>query len=261
MVPIKSKQATSDWDTFCRLYERTLKSICNQSDDDFNVLVVCHEIPEIAFESNKLRYLKVDFDPPSIHDNNEKENLHQKRIDKAKKLKEGAQFCIEHYSSEYVMTVDSDDFISNRIAAFINEFIKKNNSKLPGWYIKKGYLYFENRNLLVKTFKFSYLCGSSIIVKPELIKYFIDFDTEIIFDHQKMILDNCIYLPEFPLVGGIYSMLNGDNIRMDIAQVKRTNNHKDWASKAGLYRLYKKIQNYRPAFITKKLRKEYNFYN
>ena len=261
IIPIKSKQVSTDWPYFCKLYERTLKSIFNQTNENFNVLAVCHEIPEIEFKHHKLHYLQVDFEPPSTNINNKRKNLLQKRIDKAKKLKEGAQFCIKHYSSEYVMTVDSDDFISNKIAAFISNYLNTPNKSVPGWYVKFGYIYFENRNLLVKTRKFNELCGSSLIVKPDLIIYFVDFNSNVVFHHQKTNLNNHITLQKLPFRGGIYDLINGENTRMDISEVKRVNRHRDWASKAGLYRLYKKIQNYRPAFITEKLRKEYNFYN
>lgn len=37
------------------------------------------------------------------------------------------------------MTVDSDDFISNRLAAYVNN----SGNHLNGWYIKRGYIYLE----------------------------------------------------------------------------------------------------------------------
>lgn len=44
-VPLRSKAASKDWDNVTRVFNRTLHSICNQTDPDFKVFVACHDIP------------------------------------------------------------------------------------------------------------------------------------------------------------------------------------------------------------------------
>lgn len=258
VVPVKSKLVTSDWDKFGQLVERTLKSICNQTDSNFKVVVVCHEIPETTFRHQNLHYVHVDFAPPIFKGLESSEKFYKdKEMDKGKKIVLGVEYASKEFKTDYIMTVDSDDFISKDISTFVNT----NGGPIPGWYVKKGFIHFEGKRFLVKTFKFNDLCGSSIIVKPELIKYFIGIDSTFYFDHRLTILDSNIELKRFPFPAGIYNVANGENIYMSLQHVKKSNNHGNWISAQNLKRLYSKFQNYRFKFITKALREEFNFYS
>lgn len=258
IVPIKSERVSDNWSGFCSLVERTFKSICNQSDQNFKVVAVCHEIPPITFTHRNINYLQVDFEPPVRQPDESNESINKRReIDKGKKLKLGVDYAKEKFQTDYIMTVDSDDYVSYRIAEFVN----KSDTNEPGWYTKNGYLHFEGKAFLFATFKFSYLCGSSVIVKPELFKYFFDVDPILFFDHRLTVLDSRIELKPLPFYGGIYSMANGENHLMHVSNIKKFNNHKGWMSSAGLSRIITKIKNYRFRFITKKIRQEFNFYN
>ena len=257
VVPVKSKLVTSDWDKFSQLFESTLKSICNQSDSNFKVVVVCHEIPETTFAHHNLHYVRVDFKPPISNDFESLENRYRgKEIDKGKKILLGVEYASKEFKTDYIMTVDSDDFISKNISAFVNN----SDKHIPGWYIKNGYVHFEGKKFLVKTFKYNYLCGSSIIVKPKLVKYFIGIDSTFYFDHRLTTLNSSIELKKFPFPAGIYSVGNGENIYMSSQNVKKFNNHGNWMSVQSLKRLYSKFQNYRFRLITPRLREEFYFY-
>ncbi|WP_426429768.1 hypothetical protein ACPX19_09505 [Winogradskyella sp. HB-48] len=257
IVPVKSKRVSSDWLEFCNLVERTFKSICNQTDQNFKLVAVCHEIPQINFTHKNINYLQVDFDAPVRRQNESSESINKRReIDKGKKLKLGADYARNELVSDYIMTVDSDDYVSCRIAEFVN----KSSGDEPGWYIKNGYLHFEGKSFLFATFKFSYLCGSSIIVKPELLQYFFEVDPILFFDHRLTVLNNTIKLKPLPFYGGIYSMANGENHLMHVSNIKKFNNHKGWLSSDGLKRIVAKLRNYSFRFITKKIRREFSFY-
>ncbi len=115
VVPVKSKRVTSDWLRFCKLFERTLISICNQTDTNFKVIAVCHEIPEIDFTHKNLHFIQADFEPPLPRATESKESLNKHReIDKGDKIKLGVAYAQVNFNTDYVMTVDSDDFISNQ---------------------------------------------------------------------------------------------------------------------------------------------------
>nr|WP_299172538.1 glycosyltransferase family A protein [uncultured Allomuricauda sp.] len=258
VVPVKSKLVTSDWYKFSQLLERTLKSICNQTESNFKVVVVCHEIPETNFSHQNLHYICVDFEPP-ISNGIESAKSHQKakEMDKGKKILQGVEYASKVFKTDYIMTVDSDDYISKNISKFVNN----SSGNAPGWYIKNGYIHVEGRNFLVKTFNFSHLCGSSIIVKPELIKYFFGIDSTLYFDHRLTILDSNIALQKVPFPAGIYDVGNGENIYMSSQNVKTFGRHGNWASLKGLKRLSGRLKNYRVRLITKGLREEFNFYS
>ena len=258
VIPVKSKSVASNWTKFCRLFESTLRSICNQTDSDFRVVVVCHEIPEINFTHPHVHYIHPDFDPPIKKGVSKKALLFKQRIDKGDKIKLGVSYATEHFNTDFVMPVDSDDLISNKIAAYVNQ----TKEEPHGWYVRRGYLNFNWKNALVTTKKFSYLCGSSLIVKPDLIKYFFDEGKiDLYFNHQLTTLNSSIELTEFPFSAGIYNIGNGENIWMSFTKVKTLNNHGNWISPKNLKRLYTKIKNYRFRIITRGLRKEFNFYN
>ena len=257
VIPVKSKSVASNWTKFSKLFERTLRSICNQTDPNFKVVVVCHEIPDVNFTHNSIHYIHPDFDPPTKKNTKQRQFLLNQRLDKGNKIKLGVDYATKEFKTDYVMFVDSDDFISNRIAAYVNCRINESF----GWYVRKGYLNFNWKNALVVTKKFSYLCGSSIIVKPELVELFFDKGKiDLYFNHQLTKLDSNIELKEFPFSAGIYNIGNGENIWMSFQKVKVLNNHGNWISAQSIERIYNKIRNYRFRFITPGLRKEFNFY-
>ncbi|WP_435625416.1 hypothetical protein [Flagellimonas sp.] len=257
VVPVKSKLVTSDWDKFTQILERTLRSICNQTDSNFKVVAVCHEIPKTTFSHQNLNYVQVDFEPPISNGVESSTNHYKaKEIDKGKKILTGVEYALKEFKTDYIMTVDSDDYVSKNISTFVNN----SNGNVPGWYIKHGYIYVEGKRFLVKTLKFNDLCGSSIIVKPELVKHFIGIHPMFYFDHRLTTLDSRIELQKFPFSAGIYSVGNGENIYMSSQNVKRFNNHRNWISLQSIKRLFNKFRNHRFRFITSALRKEFNFY-
>lgn len=88
VIPVKSERVSSNWSKFCRLFERTLISVCNQTDTNFKVIVVCHEIPQIEFKHNNVCYLHADFEPPIPRQSESNESITKRReIDKGEKIK------------------------------------------------------------------------------------------------------------------------------------------------------------------------------
>lgn len=258
VIPVKSKQVSSDWSRFCDLFERTLKSVCNQTDNNFKVVVVCHEIPSINFSHENVHYVQVGFEPPIIKHLHSKEDIVKLReIDKGEKIKHGVDYACTNFNTDYVMPVDSDDFISNKIVAFINN----DKSATRGWHIKRGYVHVEGKKFLFATKKFSDLCGSSIIVKPELLLFFFGTDEMFYFDHKLKILNNDIVLVEFPFPGGIYNMANRENHWMSFDKIKSLNNHRVKITADELKRIYNKIRNYSPRFITPSIKREFSLYS
>ncbi|MBC2845766.1 glycosyltransferase family 2 protein [Winogradskyella flava] len=256
VIPVKSKLVSNNWSEFCNLFQNTLKSVTNQTDSSFKVVVVCNEIPDIEFKHPSVHYLKVDFNPPLRKEYESDESINKRReIDKGKKLKVGVKYATDNFNTDYVMTVDSDDFISKKIAAFVNG----QNGEKPGWYTIKGYIYVKGKPFLLATSKFNSLCGSSVIVRPELIEHFCEIDPILYFDHRMTVLNNDIYLDELPFYGGIYSVVNGENHLMSISNVKKFNNHKGWMSREGLRRILVKLRSYSFKFITKNVINEFGF--
>lgn len=178
VVPFRPKQNSKNWENDSHLLHLTLKSICNQSSSDFKVYVIYHDLPEDIYNHQNLTYVEFPYKFCELDDLTGKS--HQQTIDKVmsvnafdqgKKALYGAHFAIKE-DCEYIMSVDSDDLISNKIAAYVNS-----QPKCDGWYIDKGYIYLEQKKLLMrKSSKMNSINGSTNIIHAQNIPY-VDFNS------------------------------------------------------------------------------------
>jgi len=252
VIPLKSSQVSKDWDLVSQLFERCLKSVCNQTSDKFRVIVVCHEKPNIGFSHPHITYIEVDY--PSPIQQLKELGLEQevdwkwtevfsRDLDKGRKLLNGLAYA-DKFSPSHVMVVDADDCVSKNIVKFVEQ-----NSNSNGWYIKRGYLYHENWQFLKIKFKdFNQICGSSVIIKYEL--YPLLFN-KYHYQHRRTLLDNGIALEALPFRGAIYSVGNGENIYQTI---ERQNTR---FKKFGILLKIANLVRYRR--LTKSICNEFNF--
>lgn len=206
IIPVKSKTVTSDWTHFSNLVNRCISSLCNQANKDFKILVACHEIPITDFNNDsRVEFLQADFPSPILQKNADDKWL--KEFDKGKKLKLAAAHAIT-IGASYVMTVDSDDCISNKISGFV---AKNKDHSILGWYVKKGYLYREGKSYAFLNLKnYNTLCGSSVIIKPAQIDLM--YSKEFWFKHERISFKDNLSLVPIPFPGSLYSLANGTNI-------------------------------------------------
>lgn len=157
IIPIKSPKVATSWSGVCQLFERTLRSVCNQTSSNFRVVVVCNEIPQIKFHHPNLEYLKVDFPVP-------KSTYGAKGDDKAKKIVTGL-LAVRHLNPTHAMPVDPDDCISDKIASFVNK-----NQDSNGWYVDSGYEYEDGSSKIsIRKKDFYKICGSCLIINYQLL--------------------------------------------------------------------------------------------
>ena len=257
IVPVKSKVVSGSWKRFSDLFERALKSITNQTSDAFQVVVVCHEKPDISFDHPKVHYIHVDFPPPQLDP--AKPELHRglKEEDKSKKILAGVEYVKDH-SSDYIMVTDADDCISNKIAAIVESNV---SSDVPGWYFQKGYVYQEGSKIIyLNRSNFSMICGSGIIVKPELIHHIFVKRPHLHYAHETKVLTPELPMTPFPIPGTVYSMANSENHYMSTTMLKNrivTANTNKWKA---IKRLLKKISNNRPKLLGRRIRREFGLY-
>ena len=255
VVPVKSAQLASDWPAFCTLFERTLRSICNQENQNYRVIVVCHELPNISYENDKVDYIEVPFAVPVLESGNWGKNRELKEGDKANKILVGYEEAVK-YKTDYIMVVDADDCISNKISGFVDE----RNGNVVGWYINKGYYYKEGAGYLFLNRKtFNNLCGSCIIIRADLFTQLIVDDPWLYYYHELKVLPNGNLLNPLPFIGALYSMANGENHFMSAEHaIKLIKKPKIDMSFFKVQ--YNKIAKYRIRFITNKFKKNFGFY-
>ncbi|UKO97710.1 glycosyltransferase family 2 protein [Nostoc sp. UHCC 0870] len=253
IIPLKSKHICQSWERVCQLFERTLRSTCNQTTDEFRVIVVCNEKPNIEFTHKNIIYVERDFALPSL-------DWRSKNIDRTRKLITGLIYA-RNLNPSHIMCVDADDCISKHLADFVNRYPQAN-----GWLIKKGYSYTEGDNIIRLMRKgFEQYCGTSNIVRydlydvPEIIDEITEAKyVEYIFNyyrHREIIqtlAKKGTPLEPLPFMGAVYTK-NGQNNYLGIEDNKKKIN-----LKSRFFRI-KALFDYR--WITKLIRDEFQLYD
>ncbi len=250
IIPVKSSRISPSWEKFSRLFERCLRSVCQQTDQDFKVVVVCNEKPITDFEHPNIHYVHVDFPPPTPETTDAFTGLHSpKEADKAKKIIAGFEYA-QQFSTTHVMVVDADDCISSKIVSYV-----KKHPDIQGWFSDRGYVYREKSKLIFKKMKdFSSLCGTSLILKKEHLLSIIS--PEMFYRHPKRTLDTGYKLKVLPFPAAVYT-INGENYFMTEKAV--THFKKDTVSN-GFSTLLKRLTRYRIWFLTPGVKKEFGLY-
>jgi hypothetical protein len=212
VIPLKSPQASKSWELVTKLFERTIKSICNQTSSDYRVIVVCHERPRVEFHHPYVRYIEVDF-PPA----NEPDAFSRGHTDKGRKILKGLIHAQE-FSPTHTMTVDADDCVSKYLAEFVSQ-----NSNCDGWFINKGYKYQDGSDVIyVKRRNFYKICGSCNILRydlnnlpnnPEYNRGYGYYRFYV--DHEKVretLAKNGNHLQQLPFPGAVYIVATGENL-------------------------------------------------
>lgn len=176
VVPFRSKASSKDWNYHCALLNRTIRSILNQTVDNFKVIVVYTDFPEEKIENKNLIWLYFPFQFLTVHEIADyesyakqyfaKEKYAEYAMDQARRSIYGSQLARE-LGSSYIMSVDADDLVSNKIAEFVEEH---KNIKNSGWYVDRGYIYLDGKNYIYRYPKdINHFCGSTPIINTKLV--------------------------------------------------------------------------------------------
>lgn len=150
-IPLRSQKTAKDWDTVVRVFNRTLRSVYRQTDPDFRVFVACHEIPKLEQDyDERVQFLISDQPVP--------QNQHEMMLDKGWKVSMIAHE-VRSLGGGYLMIVDADDLVSNRIAAYAHAHPHEN-----GFLSRYGYVYNDGFPYMKKILAPHRICGSCSIV-------------------------------------------------------------------------------------------------
>ena len=250
IVPLKSKTVSKSWTRVSNLFERTARSICSQTVDDFRLIVVCNELPETEFIHPNMEFMNVNIFPiESTHEwiNRGRED------DKARRIMAGMDKAIE-YNPSFVMVVDADDCIRNNLVEYV---LSQPTDK--GWYVASGYIYkLGSRWLYKKRNEFQIVCGSSLILRPEDVSKVITHDAHGHCYHHQSLPSKLIPLDPLPFPGAIYTVLNRENHHMTTNKLSTIK-----AVKPGtrLKIFARRIRNYRLSVLTHATRQLFGLYS
>lgn len=162
ITSIRHPANSNSYERVLTLADRALRSVCNQTSDAFRVFVVCNQVPALAFSHPNIQFLQVNFPSPSCLSCSHIA-VEGVRLDKGSKYLVGLVHA-KRLNPSHVMFFDADDFISNRIAAFVRQDASHN-----GWFVKAGYIYSARRNAFMSMDgEFQTRCGTCYIVNASL---------------------------------------------------------------------------------------------
>ncbi|MBD2311955.1 glycosyltransferase family 2 protein [Desertifilum sp. FACHB-1129] len=252
IIPLKSRQVSDSWIGVSQLFERCLKSVCQQSGAEFRVIVVCNERPAISFHHPAVSYLEVDFLPTDL-------SFPAKGLDKGRRIVEGL-VAARDFSPTHIAIVDADDCVSKRLAGFV-----KQHPESEGWFFDRGYLYkARSPSIYLRRKAFHKRCGTSHILRYSLLKFPQEGAenrlelNQFYNEHQHIstrLEQRGITLQSLPFIGAICIVENGENIyqksfqQLHHVKLDPISRLKDWRNfrrltpeicqEFGLYRLEK----------------------
>lgn len=150
-ISLKSKKASNNWGTVERNLSRTLKTLLNNTDQNFRVIIAGHEKPDIAeLQHKNIQWIDVEFSPPIKRKDYEN--------DKMKKRNAIGSYLREIGYSGYFIPLDGDDWIHFRFVEYL-----RSQPLHDAYILNKGLMV----NLLQETmwcrYRFHHGCGSSSI--------------------------------------------------------------------------------------------------
>ena len=134
----------------------SLRSVCSQTDPNFRVMVVANDIPRINFTDSRVSYHIVDFPCPDPK-RSAAISMNALSRDKGTKLIAG-MLAARPFKPDYFAIFDADDFVSRRIAQFVN-----NHPSEAGWYVDSGYVINASRWTTQRKSGLYRYCGSTLI--------------------------------------------------------------------------------------------------
>ena len=216
ITSLKHPKTANSWPNLSRVFERTLKSVCEQIHPEFEVLVVCNKTPDIQFEHPCVEYLEVDFPSPAPNPQSLRKNTEAIRWDRGRKYLH-ALYRGRDIQPSHVMFFDSDDCVSKRLSK-----LSAMNPDCAGWKFTKGYAYRNGRKSVVRIGRGFYrMCGTSHIVKFDALDHHLKegeiskkFIMEVLGSHLNF---ESIYAPprlalsELPFEGAVYVIGTDEN--------------------------------------------------
>lgn len=151
-IPLVAKSVARDWERACQLLSCTLDSILNQTNPNFKVALICHDVPDIPKLLDPRVVILKSLSPiPSTPNEQMVDKGHKKRL---------ACAYLYGLGGGWIMLVDADDLVSNRIV----DYVCKSDAKY-GLLIDDGWEFDCVIKKMTKAPRFNRMCGTSAIFK------------------------------------------------------------------------------------------------
>ncbi|VWX48197.1 hypothetical protein [Novosphingobium sp. 9U] len=150
VIPLRSAKVSSNWERVNRLLEATVGSALASRDANVRVVIACDEVPSIYQQNDpRVIFLSKAYPVPET-------SAHQ-MLDKRFKKFDLVNFVLRG-GGGYMMLLDSDDLVSNKLASFTLD-----NDNRRGYLIDKGHILDVKSQEIETVADFDRRCGSSAI--------------------------------------------------------------------------------------------------
>ena len=158
VIPVRHQATVRDWGVIKHNLAETLASIAAQTHAGWECRLVANSGADLPPLPARCTVRFVDLPPPDLPDPRQGMEPYYDAIrhDKGLRIYEGTR---DLPAEAFLMPVDYDDFVSNRLAEFVAR-----NPEAPGWYIPQGYFYSGGR-WYYRTRRLHRSCGTSHILK------------------------------------------------------------------------------------------------
>ena len=158
VIPVRHPASVKNWALVKENLSKTLASISRQDTANWSCRIVASHGTDMPDLPPGCSMRMVDMPPPVLPDPRLGIEAYYDAVrhDKGLRLYEAVH---DLPLDTYVMVVDFDDFVSKRIAGFV-----QSQPDRPGWYIPKGYMYAGGR-MAFRMYNFHRKCGTSHIIR------------------------------------------------------------------------------------------------
>lgn len=159
ITTLRHPQNSVSYDRVEELLGDTLRSVAQQSSDDYVIVIVGNKKPDFPLP-DRTHFVHVDYPAPAPATG--AQTARQPFVwDKGTKLGIGLAAARE-FSPTHVMFFDADDFVHRDLAATISA-----NPDHRGWVMRDGWMYSRARNSYVPQPEFNRTCGTSFVLPFE----------------------------------------------------------------------------------------------
>lgn len=155
VIPLRSKAASRDWQAVEQNFNRTLESCYHQTNPEFRIVVAYHDMPHLEEHyDERVRFVQATNPLP----NNYKEMMRDKGI-KMHMLMQTVRQWLGEKQGAYILPVDADDLVSNRLAAF---FAGRNDGL--SYTSRFGWIWQSQSSIITKAKDLWRTCGSCTVI-------------------------------------------------------------------------------------------------
>lgn len=165
VIPVRHPQNTTVWPQLKARLVQTMAAIARQDHGAWRAVVVANAGADLPPLPDGIAVKRVDFAPNPFQRTIEEDReayYDAIRYDKGRRILAG---MLHDRDTDYYMVVDEDDFVSNRLARFVNQ-----HGGAPGWRFRKSYVWGDGGKWLYRHPAFHKFCGTSHIVRADLME-------------------------------------------------------------------------------------------